>query len=484
MATFCMAAPKVSPPLLFVLLLGGCAVPEPPPAAENLATVLGDQAPVPAGYAAAGSPVIGELPDDWVASFGDPQLEAIVDEGVAYNLNLRASAAQLTAASGLVVQAGSQLKPHVAAAGESAQTNFQGGLETSSSQAALQVSWELDVWGRVRSEAAATGAGHQAATADYEFARLSLKAQIAKTWFAAVETRQQMAFAREVVKLNAETLRVVETKYEFGEVDMRDVHLARSDLASAQERVQQVEGAYRTVQRALEVLLGRYPSAEIDVATEFVAVPPPIPVGLPSALLERRPDLVAADRRVAASFNQVSAAKAARLPRLGLTAGGGAATGGLAELLGAGNGFFNLGANFLGPLYAGGALQAQVEIRSAEQEAALLSYGQQALKAFSEVENALTNESLLQSREELLEQVVADNRAALDLAQFQYQQGAVELLNVLIMQGRLVNAQVQLINIRNLRLAERINLHLAIGGDFAAPTEASGSADPATAEAS
>jgi len=451
------------------LFLFGCAVPEPPSAEENLTEVLGEQAPIPDGYAASTSPVVGELPDDWIASFGDPQLEEIVEEGIQYNLNLRASAAQLEAASGLVVQAGSQMKPHVAAAGDASQTNFDGGVETTTSQAALQVSWELDVWGRVRAETAAAEAGFAAATADYEFARLSLKAQIAKSWFAAVEARQQLAFAREVVELNAETLRLVETKYEYGDVGMSDVHLARADLAASKERVQQVEGSYRTVQRALEVLLGRYPSAEIDVATDFVAVPPPIPVGLPSELLERRPDLVAADRRVAASFNQVSAAKAARLPRIGLTAGGGAATGGLADLLGAGSGFFNLGANFLGPLYAGGALQAQVDIETAEQEAALLSYGQQALTAFSEVENALNNEGLLKSREELLAEVVADNRAALDLAQFQYQQGAIELLNVIVLQSRLVNSEVQFINIRNLRLAERINLHLAIGGDFTPP---------------
>lgn len=464
-----MGPARLSIPLTATLILAGCAVPEPPEAAENLAEVLGEQAPVPDNYAAATSPVVGELPDDWVASFGDPQLEAIVEEGITYNLNLRASAAQLEAASGLVVQAGSQMKPHVAAAGDASQTNFQGGVETTTTQAALQASWELDVWGRIRAETAAAEAGYEAATADYEFARLSLKAQIAKTWFAAVEARQQLKFAEEVVELNEETLRLVETKYEFGDVGMSDVHLARSDLAASKERVQQVEGSYRTVQRALEVLVGRYPSAEIDVATEFVAVPPPIPVGLPSELLERRPDLVAADRRVAASFNQVTAAKAARLPTIGLTAGGGAATGGLSDLLGAGDGFFSLGANFLGPLYTGGALQAQVDIETAEQEAALLSYGQQALTAFSEVENALNNEGLLHGREDLLAEVVSDNRAALELAQFQYQQGAIELLNVIVLQSRLVNSEVQFINIRNLRLAERINLHLAIGGDFTPP---------------
>ena len=464
-----MGSFQSSSSLLVVLLVAGCAVPEPPSADENLATVLGEQGAVPDGYAASTSPLVGELPDDWVASFGDPQLEAIVAEGIEHNLNLRASAAQLTAASGLVVQAGAQMKPHVAVAGDASQTNFAGGVETNTSQSSLKSSWDLVVLGGVRAETASAQEGYDAATADYEFARLSLKAQLAKSWFAAVETRQQMQFAEDVVALNQETLRLVEAKYEFGEVDMSDVHLARSDLAGAKERVQQVVGAYRTVQRALEVLLGRYPSAEIGVAEDFVAVPPPIPVGMPSELLERRPDLVAADRRVAASFNQVTAAKAARLPTIGLTAGGGASSGGLAELLGADSGFFSLGANFLGPLYTGGALQAQVDIETAEQEAARAAYGQKALVAFGEVENALNNEGLLKSREELLAQVVEDNRSALELAQFQYQQGAVELLNVLIMQGRLVNAEVQLINIRNLRLAERINLHLAIGGDFTDP---------------
>lgn len=440
--------------------------------------MLGDQASVPDNYSSANSPDVGELPDNWIDSFDDPQLSAIVEEGLSHNLNLRAAASQLEAASGLVVQAGSQMKPHVAAAGESTDMNYSSGAGNTSSQAALQVSWELDVWGRVRAETAAAEAGYEAATADYEFARLSLKAQLAKTWFVAVETQQQLNFAHEVVKLNEETLRVVDAKYEFGEVSMSDVHLARSDLAASQERVQQVEGSLRTSQRALEVLLGRYPSAEIEISEGFVAVPPSIPVGLPSELLERRPDLVAADRRVAAAFNQTTAAKAARLPTIGLTGAGGAVDSQLNSMLGLGSGFFSVGANFLGPIYSGGALQAQVDISTAEQEGALAAYGQKALIAFGEVENALTNEELLLRREELLEQVVADNRAALDLAQIQYQEGAVELLNVLVMQGRLVNAKVQLINLRNLRLAERINLHLAIGGDFTAPAAETADAIP------
>jgi NodT family efflux transporter outer membrane factor (OMF) lipoprotein len=461
------------------LLVAGCAIPEPPSSEDALAEVLGDQAAVPDNYSAATSPEVGELPANWVDSFGDPQLSAIVEEGLVHNLNLRGAAAQLEAASGFVVQAGSQMKPHVAAAGESTDMNYSSGAGNTSSQAALQVSWELDVWGRVRAETAAAQAGYEAATADYEFARLSLKAQLAKTWFVAVETQQQLAFARTVVALNEETLRVVSAKHEFGEVSMSDVHLARSDLAASQERVQQVEGALSTARRALEVLLGRYPSAEIEIAEGFVAVPPTIPVGLPSELLERRPDLVAADRRVASAFNQVTAAKAARLPSIGLTGAGGAVDNELNDMLGLGSGFFSVGANFLGPIYSGGALKAQVEIETAEQEAALAGYGQKALTAFSEVENALTNEGLLKRREELLEQVVADNQAALDLAQIQYQEGDVELLNVLVMQARLVNTEVQLINLRNLRLAERINLHLAIGGDFAAPAPPSPPALPA-----
>jgi NodT family efflux transporter outer membrane factor (OMF) lipoprotein len=406
------------------------------------------------------------LPANWIEGFNDPQLSQIIAEALENNLNLRATASQLEESAAYVTQASSQMKPVVAASGQGTQQGFEGGSSSRSSEGALSVSWELDIWGKIRAQTKAAEADFAAATADYEFARLSLKAQVAKSWFTAVETRKQLEFAREVVVLFGETLEIVESKYEFGDIGMQEVHLARADLASAKERLRQVEGAHKIAKRGLEVLLGRYPSAEMEVADEFVAVPPPIPAGLPSELIERRPDLVAAERRVAATFNLTTAAKAARLPSVGITSAVGGANSQLTDLMGSGSGFWSVGANFLAPIYTGGALKAEVKIANARQEAALSRYGQQALVAFSEVENALSNESLLREREQLLQKVVEDNRGSVEIAQLQFKNGAVELLNVLQMQGRLINAEIALISLRNARLAERINLHLALGGDF------------------
>ncbi len=454
---------KISlPSFLVSLILVGCTTPRPPSSEEALANALPESTILPTTFSEQGSPGNNVLPANWIKAFQDPRLNAIIDEALANNLNLQAAVSQVEAAGGLVTQASSQMKPVVAATGEGVPGS------SSSFQGAVSVSWELDIWGRIRAEKDAAEAQYEAVTADYEYARLSLKAQTARSWFIAVETRQQLEFAEEVVGLYQKTLRIVETKFEFGDVGMKEVHLARADLTASQERLRQVEGAYKVAIRSIEVLLGRYPSAELEVSSEFVAVPPAIPVGLPSDLIERRPDLVAAERRVAAAFDLTEAAKAARLPSIGLTGAAGGTNSELTDLIGGGGGFWSVGANFLAPLYSGGALKAEVEISNSKQEAALAAFGQLALVAFSEVENSLSNGAILAARGQLLNSVFEDNRNALKLAQIQFEDGAVELLDVLQMQARLVNSQVSLISNKNAQLSERINLHLALGGDFTA----------------
>jgi outer membrane protein TolC len=174
-----------------------------------------------------------------------------------------------------------------------------------------------------------------------------------------------------------------------------------------------------------------------------------------------RPDLVAADRRVAAAFNLSEQARLAKLPSFSLNASIGASSG-LGEAIG------NLGAGIVAPLYTGGALEAQLDIANADQEAAIGAYGSALLQAFEEVETALTNEQLLERREGYLSGAVDNNRQAFRLAQTQYEVGQTDLLSVLQMQSRWIGARVNLLNVRNQRLAQRINLHLALGGSFEA----------------
>ncbi len=286
-------------------------------------------------------------------------------------------------------------------------------------------------------------------------------ATIAKTWFLATEARLQRALIEEAVETFREILEVVEIKQEVGQVTLKDVSLARADLASAEEALRQAQSAYEQVQRGLEVLLGRYPGADLEAADDLAAVPPPVPVGLPSDIVARRPDLQAAERRVAAAFLLQQQAELARLPSFNLNAAGGVDSG-LDDAIG------SLAAGVVAPIFTGGALKAQIETATADQQAAIAAYGQTLLVAFQEVETALSNEGSFEERQRFLERVVAENEKALEMARVQYEVGQIDLLSVLQLQlqARVIGARTSLIRVRNERLAQRVDLHLALGGSF------------------
>ena len=198
-------------------------------------------------------------------------------------------------------------------------------------------------------------------------------------------------------------------------------------------------------------------------------MPPPVPVGMPSQLLERRPDVIAAERRVAAAFDRVGEARAAQLPRISLTAGGSSVSSDLIVLKDTSNPIWSFGGNLIAPLYQGGALRAQVEIRSAEQKQAVAEYARAGQRAFGEVENALAAENALRDREAILEATVRDSERALELAQIQYRVGSVDLRAVEQNQLALYSARISLLRVQTERLAQRVNLHLALGGGFDLP---------------
>jgi outer membrane protein TolC len=198
-------------------------------------------------------------------------------------------------------------------------------------------------------------------------------------------------------------------------------------------------------------------------------MPAPVPIGLPSDLLERRPDVIAAERRVAAAFSRVGEAKAAQLPRIGLTASLSTISSDVLVLQDRSNPSFGFGANLFAPLYQGGALRAQVEVRDAEQKQAMADYARIAQKSFGEVENALGAEFALRDREALLARTVADNERALELVQVQYRVGSVDLRAVEQRQLALLQVRTTLLRVQTERLAQRVNLYLALGGGFDAP---------------
>jgi outer membrane protein TolC len=196
---------------------------------------------------------------------------------------------------------------------------------------------------------------------------------------------------------------------------------------------------------------------------------------MPSDLLERRPDVVAAERRVSAAFYRVEEAKAARLPQISLTASITSVSSDLFLLKNHSNPVWSLGASLLAPLFTGGALEAQVEIRTAEQKVAVAEYGRIGARAFNEVENALSSEFTLDARSAVLRQAIVENERALVLANERYRVGSGDLRSVQERQLALHAARTALLRVQVEQLVQRVNLHLALGGGFAArPAEAAG----------
>jgi multidrug efflux system outer membrane protein len=449
---------------VFAVALSGCAL-NPPPTTGELQQQALPHTSVPAAWKAPGGEPV-PVADRWLASFNDPALSALVAEALTYNANLQAAAARVEQAAGYVAVASGSLYPSVGvAATQSGKSGGGGGLNA----VFLNASLELDVWGRLRYGQAAAEAQSAAVQADYAYARQSLAAMVAKSWFIAIEAGMQHALGVEALRSSESLLRLAQERLRIGNGNEQAVAEAKANVGTYRDLLRQVDLAREQALRSLEILLGRYPAAEIAVAERLAPMPAPVPVGVPSELLERRPDVIAAERRVAAAFNRIGEAKAAQLPRISLTAGGSTIRSDVFLLQDRNNPAFSFGANLLAPIYQGGALRAQVDIRTAEQKEVVAQYASIAQRSFSEVENALAAESVLRDRDTILGANIVDNARALELVQIQYRVGSADLRAVEQSQLALYSARTTQLRVQSERLAQRVNLYLALGGGFDLP---------------
>ena len=440
----------------------GCVLRKPPDAAaikgEALPTVdvPGQWRPSPAGP--------GTVADNWLTTFHDDQLTAAVNEAVAHNADLRVAAARVEQAVLYAKLAGAKLYPTVdlLARGGGKMSGDNSGLQG----AALTITWELDIWGRVRYGRAAAAADAASSQADFEYARQSIAALVAKSWFLATEAGLQAEVARGNIRDSDALVRLAEERSRVGIGNDEDVFIARANTGTSRDLLRQIELSRDQAIRALEILLGRYPAAAAAVTPTLPGQPDVIPAGLPSELLERRPDVLAAERRIAAAFNRVHEAKAARLPKISLTSGISTISSDLFVLKDRDNPVWNLGAGLLMPIFRGGALKTEVEIRTAEQKQAVAAYAAVGLRAFGEVENALSAEIAAKDREQLLTQTLADSRRAFDIVTTQFKVGSTDLRFVTQRQLALNAAQSALIRMQAEQRVQRVNLHLALGGSF------------------
>jgi NodT family efflux transporter outer membrane factor (OMF) lipoprotein len=476
------------------LALAGCALKQPPFGADIMPESA--RAKIPGSWA--GSHRSGNVVPDWIRTFHDPELTALVADAVERNPDLKAAAARVEASRAAVRIAASSLYPRIAmkGLGERQGQHLSGdlgrninppdfggtgtenvggaGLDTSvedTSQRwvygiAVGAAWEADVWGRIRSRKAAAKAESAALEADYEFARQSLAAAVARAYFLTIEAAQQEANAQETLNLYQEYSKLTDVRKQQGFASDFDVSQIKSRTASAEDALYTAQQARAQTIRAIEVVTSRYPAGRFDVRRSFPGQPKAVPAGLPAQLLERRPDLIASERRFAAAFHRVNEARTARLPRFAISAASGLGTADL-DSVGTLNALvWSFAAGVTQPIFFGGELKAAQDLRTAEQKAAAASYVGHALRAFEEVEDALANDYYLRKREGALSNAVSSSAESMKFGTQQFEQGQIDMFNVLRLTGENLAAKVQLTQIRAARLRERVNLYLALGGDF------------------
>ncbi len=425
--------------------------------------------------------------EPWWQSFGDPSLDRIVAEALDHNYDLRAAAAAVEAASSQARIAGADRKPQVGAGFDAARRQQifvglpipgdSGPLKSKSNAfgASLNVSWEPDLWGRLRAGKAAAAADARAAEADYASARLSLAGQVAKAWFSVVEAERQVQLARDTVESRRTSTDRIAVRYRRGVAVPLDLRLARSNQAEAESSVELRRRQLDIAQRQLEILLGRYPIGQVGferTRIELPEVPAEVPAGLPSELVARRPDLQAAERRLEAAGLRVREARRALYPRVALTGSGGTTSDSLGDLLDSDFSVWSLAGSLLQPIFQGGRLRAAVDLAESSRDRALAQYAQSVLRAFAEVETALSAERLLKAEERAQATATEESKAAARLAEDRYLAGLGDYLTILESQRRAFLSESRLLTIRALLLNNRADLHLALGGDFGLPPEA------------
>lgn len=448
---------------LSFVALGACAnITAPEDAASAARANLPD---APTAWAMA-SERVGPVEPGWIAKFEDPVLSDLVDEALSNNRNLQAAAANVQRSWALAGQAGAALSPSVSlSSGATRSGNIE---DTGGDSYSLtgQASWELDLWGRIRAGNQAAILSAEAAEADYVYSQYSLAAAVARAYFLAIEADRQAETVQNTLDALNETDRIVGVQFEFGLATSQDVALSRSDLARTNASLIAARGSQRDALRALEVLLGRYPGADLEVRRDLPEVPALPPSGLPSEILERRPDVIAAERRVAAAFNSLDQAKAARMPSISLTGSLGGSSGDLTNLVNPTNVAWQAATSLVAPLIDGGLRESQVEQASAEQTQAIASYADTVLTAFQEVEGSLDQNVVLKDRSVQLEQAAEQANNALRIANLRYEEGETDLLDVLTIQQRVLSSEGDVVSVARAQLDEWVALNLALGGSW------------------
>ncbi len=421
----------------------------------------------PGTWSAASKGSQGKISTGWLAEFAEPELTRTVNEALVYNRNLKAAAARLREVEESSIIARSRILPSAGLSGGTSVTDSADSSTRQSHSLSLAASWEPDLWGRLRNLTNAAESEERAAIEDFRGARLSLAANTAKAWCNLISAEQEVTLAKVTLESFEKNLRIIERNYKGTGEGALDIQFGRTNVSAAQRAVESRQLDRAEAARSLELLLGRYPSGSTRNSRDLPKLARTVPAGLPADLVDRRPDLAASRARLFASARRADAARKALLPSFSITGAGGTSTTTLADLLDFGGLTTTIAARFSQVITEGGAVSAEARAALARNDAQLQNYAQTALEAFREVESALAADRSLAVQEKFLASELEQAALAEKQAERDYSEGVnPNILSVLEAQRRANNARASMIRLRNQRLQNRIDLHLALGGDF------------------
>ncbi|MFC4527046.1 efflux transporter outer membrane subunit [Dyella halodurans] len=432
-------------------------------------------------------PAENQARGQWWQVFGDERLNALETQAASANQDVKAAAARVSEARGLQRVAHSQWFPQLGAGfGPSRQLEGPDSLGVTPGsnpspqtvwRAQIAVSYELDLFGRIASTNHAAAADTQQTEALLRSAQLALQADVAQTYFLLRELDAEIAVVERTVDLRKAQLDFVQHRYDAGDVSELDVAQARTEVETARSDAMTLARERATTEHALAVLLGQAPAQLTMSADPLVPISVSIPADMPSALLERRPDIAAAERAMAAANARIGVARSAFFPSLTLTGTGGYESSSLSNLFNWSNRTFLLGplvgTPLVGPLFDGGQRRGNLVHAKAQYEEDVAIYRQTVLVAFREVEDGLANVRILHDQTQVEEAAVQASSRAAQLSRTQYDDGQVSYLDVIETERTLLETRRRAIQLQGEQATSTVQLIRALGGGWGVTSQVS-----------
>ena len=413
---------------------------------------------------------------EWWKQFQDPVLDGLIREALANNRNIKIAAANVERAAGVLLQARSPLWPQIGYGGTGArERSSEAGAvpwpdRVANPQTAYQTlasaSWEIDLWGRIRRLSESAQAELLATEEAWHGVILSLVASVATNYIQLLSLDEQLLIAQRTLATYAESVKLFELRFKYGQVSLMTVEQARSQYETAAAGIPQIESQIAQTENALAILLGRNPGPVRRGQTIQQLGLPPLPAGLPSEVLAHRPDIRQAEQNLIAANAQIGAARALYFPTISLTGAYGYASSDLSNLFNGPARVWNYAGSLTGPIFTGGAVSSQVKQAEAARKAALFSYEWTIQSAFADAENTLVARSKLVEQVQAQERLVRANSEYVRLSRLQYDGGYSPYSTVLQAEQQLFPSELNYAQYRGSLFISFINIYKAMGGGW------------------